>query len=375
MKNNYEEVIEMPYEIEFIGVNKETQDATAICMRWKKADDSYCVGVFDGGFAAHGEELTAHLNKYYFPDKTEVEDKIVDFVICSHPHQDHASGLAEILKNFKVQSFYMNRPWDYVDELYKKVNDGRITMSSLEVRLKQKYSYIASLEEIAIEKDIPIYSVLEGTEINDKLTVLSPDKDFYLELLVESDKTPLETKDSLYEMVVNAAKKIIDKLKESWSDEKLREDVSTEPDNETSTIVLGEMDEEAFLLTGDVGIRGLQKAIDYANRIGKPIKDTVSIYEIPHHGGRHNISPSILNQLLGNIVDENCETDKQSYVCTGKNSDHPLQMVVNAFKRRGSKVYNASGSTICHHRGDMPKREGWSSVSDLEFKTEVEEWD
>ena len=40
----------MPYEIDFIGLNKETKDATAICMRWKNWDGSYTVGVFDGGF-------------------------------------------------------------------------------------------------------------------------------------------------------------------------------------------------------------------------------------------------------------------------------------------------------------------------------------
>ena len=47
----------MPYEIDFIGLSKETKDAAAICMRWKNWDDSYTVGVFDGGFTEYSEQL------------------------------------------------------------------------------------------------------------------------------------------------------------------------------------------------------------------------------------------------------------------------------------------------------------------------------
>ena len=45
----------MAYELDFIGVSKKTDDATAIGIRWKKPDGGYTVGVFDGGTAAYGE--------------------------------------------------------------------------------------------------------------------------------------------------------------------------------------------------------------------------------------------------------------------------------------------------------------------------------
>lgn len=362
----------MAYEMDFIGVNEETQDATAICMRWKNQDGTYTVGVVDGGFSAYGNALKEHLNKYYFEDG---QNKVIDFVVCSHPHQDHAAGLIEILENFTVKRLFINLPWNYIDELYDKVNDGRITPASLETRLKEKYSYISKLEEIAEENNVTVYSALEGTIICNKLTILSPSKDFYLQLLVESEKTPLEEQSSVFEQVMHMATELINKIKETWRDEKLKEDVSTEPDNETSTVILGEMDDEYFLLTGDVGIRGLREAIDYASSLGESIMDTVSVYEIPHHGGRHNISPSILNQLVGGIVEENGDSKKEAFVCSGKNSDHPLQMVVNAFNRRGVKVYKASGKTICHQKGSMPVRDGWSTISNIPFNSDVEEWD
>ena len=77
--------------------------------------------------------------------------------------------------------------------------------------------------------------------------------------------------------------------------------------------------------------------------------------------------------MIGEIVKQGDTTKKTAIVCTGKESDHPRRMVVNAFLRRGVKVYNASGYTIQHHCGDMPSR-GWSTSKQLEFYDEVEEW-
>lgn len=358
----------MAYELDFIGVNKKTDDATAIGIRWKNPDGSYTVGVFDGGTADYGDVLKEHMKQYYFNGQ---DGGHIDFVICSHPHNDHASGLATILENFDVGRLYMNCPWDYVDELHAK--DGRITPESLERRLRKAYAKTDKLEQIARERGIEICSVFEGDVIEDKLTVLSPSKDFYLDMIAESGKTPDMESSGLLHSAVQFVKEAIDYIAESWGIDSIRENVETEPDNETSTVILGEMDDETFMLTGDVGIKGLACAMDYADSIGKEVKKSVSMYEIPHHGGRYNVSPSILNRMLGGIVKQGETRGKTAIVCTGKDSDHPRRMVVNAFLRRGVKVYNASGYTIRHHRGDMPSR-GWPASEQLKFYDKVEEW-
>lgn len=46
----------------------------------------------------------------------------------------------------------MNRPWKYVDDLFDKINDGRITKESLARRLREKYKTIADIEDMAKEK-------------------------------------------------------------------------------------------------------------------------------------------------------------------------------------------------------------------------------
>lgn len=361
----------MPYELELIGIKEESKDADAICFRWDNGDGTYTVGVFDGGVTAYGEELKSHMLRYYY--KAEDKKKI-DFVICSHSDLDHSSGLAVILENFEVEHLIMNRPWQHVEELFPKVNDGRITKESLGKRLKEKYPHIAKLEEIAEGKKIKIHDAFEGLKIYKKLTILSPSKELYLGLLVESEKTPLSESASL---VNKAFAKIVESVKallESWTEEKLREDVTTTAENEMSTVILGKMDEENFLLTGDVGLRGLRQAIDYAKNNNIDLSNEVTVYQVPHHGGRHNVSPSILNELVGNIIKEDAAPTKQALVSVSIKSDHPRQMVVNAFVRRGAKVFKTSGKTMRHSR-NMPDREGWTSAENLKFNEHVEDWD
>lgn len=362
----------MGYEIDFVGSSEVSKDATAICFRWKKLDGKFVVGVFDGGTSELGGTLKSNMEQYYFDDSDD--KKTIDYVFCSHPHEDHASGLKEILENLDVKALYMNRPWNHIDELFDRVSDGRITKDSLVRRLKEDYHYIADLEDIANEKDIPIYDAFEGDTIGGKLTVLSPGKEFYLDLIAEDQKDIMKKSNPVSELFSRVVA-FVKNIAESWTDEKLRENVTTDPINETSTVLLGRMDDEQFLLTGDVGIRGLRKAIDYANSISSSIKDNVTVYEIPHHGGRHNVSPSILNQLIGDILSVGDTNDKSAFACVGFHSDHPKKMVVNAFIRRGVAVYKTNGKTINHRRGVMPARNGWSQAPNLEFSTIVEDWD
>lgn len=379
----------MSYEIDFIGVGSEkcSQDADAICLRWLRGTDifglqHYTVGVVDGGFEAHGEALIQHMNKYYFDDKYDLkkaEEKTIDFMVITHPDQDHTVGLKKVLENFNVQKIYMNRPWLYVNELYDKVDDGRITKSSLKRRLREKYRTIADIEDIAEEKEIPIYEAFQGTYIEDEILIVSPEKQFYLDLLVESEKTPLQEtssyyKEGIFTSFAQYAKKKVLNLLESWDIETLRDGEVTSAENETSVVIRGIVDGSGFLLTGDAGIRALNKAIDYMDAIGEEILNVVSFYQIPHHGGRHNVSPSLLNRMIGPKLDEGEETKRSAVASVAKDSDHPLKMVTNAYIRRGVTPYKTQGNTFCHHEGQMPNR-GWSQSVAIAFSDYVEDWD
>lgn len=379
----------MAYEIDYIGVkaDKATKDADAICLRWKtgialNGMPIYKVGVIDGGFEAHGNAMIAHMNQYYFDDAEGVkskEKKTIDFVVVTHPDQDHAIGLKQVLKAFDVKKIYMNRPWLYVDELFDKVNDGRITKQSLRKRLRNNYETIADIENIAEENKIPIYEAFEGTYVENEILILSPEKQFYLDLLVESEKTPLQeqaafNQDGLFGRIANAVKAYIVNKFEDWDIETLRENEETSAENETSVVLRGLVEGDGFLLTGDAGIRALNKAIDYMEQIGEDVISEISFYQIPHHGGRHNVSPSLLDRMVGQRVKKGTTRNKTAYASVAEGSDHPLKMVTNAYIRRGVSTYETNGNTICHHCGQMPKR-GWTQLKMIEFADYVEEWD
>ena len=364
----------MGFEINFIGIPEETKDADAIALRWEKPDGTQIIGVYDGGNQKYGEALGSFLDDYFLSSKK----RNIDFVVCSHPHIDHTAGLKYILENYRVNELYMNRPWLYIENLFPYVDDEKITKNSLEDRLKEQYSYIATLEDIALRKGIPIIETFEGTTISDVMIVLSPSKSFYLDLLVESSKTPL-TGDSIEQKHSLFSEKSTETIVESWTCEQLREDVFTSSENEMSIVCLGcdcndNPEENTFLLTGDAGIRALTNSINYTNINGFSIKD-VKFIQIPHHGGRHNISPTLLDKLVGKIIPQYVSSTKTGFCSVGKNSNHPLKMVINAFTRRGVKVYKTDGNSICHHVNIPFNRQGWGPIKQEQFSNNVEAWE
>lgn len=364
------------YELEIMGLDEKTGNADAICFRFfSETKNKFIVGVYDGGTKIYGSALVDHIKKYYFKNE---EKLVIDFIICSHPDQDHVTGLETLFDNFKVKKIYINRPWLYTDELFGKINDGRITKHTLEERLKEKYCYVKNLEIKAKGKGTEIKEAFQGEVIEDYLKILSPTKDFYLNLIVKSSKTPLREDTFLLNNLYEQGKKIKEVFSmviETWKLEMLRDNVKTSEENESSVVVYGDMLSDSFLLVGDAGIKALDLAIIYAERVGIDLKK-VGVYQIPHHGGRHNVSTSILNRLLGPVIQENIELQNKriAFVSVAKDSDHPRKMVTNAYIRRGVIVYEARTKILRHHH-KMEIREGWGTPNSMKFSKKVESWE
>ncbi|QOX62378.1 MBL fold metallo-hydrolase [Anoxybacterium hadale] len=362
----------MNYEIDFIGVNEESsKDAAATCLRFYSQElGRYVIIVYDGGFAVHGKAMVKLIKKYY----TDEKFPYIDIVICSHSDDDHASGLSEIFDACFVGHLIVNRPWLYASELYKKIKDKRKTIDSLERELKETYSAIAELETKALEQDTKIHEGFQGKVLSYvPLWILSPTREFFIQQVIESSKTPLQ-EDASISFFKKAFETIRDTIKDYWNKDAIREGESTTPENETSIVIYGDMAEEgSFLLTGDAGVQALTEAADYADFMGISLS-SVKFYQIPHHGGRHNVSPSVLNRIVGSIQPSGTTPNKSAFVSVAKNSDHPKKMVVNAYIRRGVKVFEARTSSKWHHRG-TPERDAYNTATPLEFSEYVESWD
>ena len=271
----------------------------------------------------------------------------------------------------------MNRPWLYADELFDKVNDGRMTIESLRRKLRNTYKTIAEIEDIALDKGIVIHEAFQGDEVEGKLLIASPSRQLYLDLLVKSEKTPLEENQSASSMsfsdVVKGVKNYIYSLFETWKEELLREEVETSAENETSIVLRGAIDFDGFLLVGDAGVIALNEAMDYLESIGEDIKESVELYQIPHHGSRHNVNPSTLDRMFGERVNEGVTTGKIAIASVAKDSDHPLRIVTNAYLRRGVRPFKTDENITCHSCGNMPMR-NWGHSEMIEFSREVEEY-
>lgn len=362
------------YEVDFLPVGSGDKSGDAIACRWKDGD-SYKVLVYDGGTKESGQALVNHIKKYYGVSK-------VDYLVNSHPDADHASGLQIVLEQLEVGEVWMHRPWEYSSLICNYFHDGRITDNSLAERLKEKMAAAHALECLAIEKSIPIFEPFQGSYIGPFL-VLSPQKDWYIHDLIQAfEKSPeqkstvVEALDRAYESISEAIRKAINWVTEKWDSESLRENVSTSAENESSTILLANFGDRGVLLTGDSGIQALKSAADYADSLGYSLSSNLTFIQVPHHGSRNNVSPSILDRIVGLKKDQQEQNyTKTAFVSASKGSTtHPRRMVVNAFLRRGAKVIATQGSVKWHHY-NMPLRDDFSSVSSMSFFSEVESWD
>ncbi len=350
------------YEIDFLPVGNGDKSGDAIALRYGK-EGNYKVMIIDGGTKASGQDLVNHIKKYY-------KTNYVDFLVNTHPDADHASGLEVVLQQLNVGEVWVHRPWKYVDQIRHWFTDGRITEKSLEFRLKDLLSHSYQIETLANEKGISIYEPYAGAKIGD-FTVLSPCKEWYLELVPQFNKTPsaypnIFTEDSHLELATESW------VTENWNKETLSKTCETSNENESSVVLYGNLNGNQLLFTGDAGIQALGKACDYADMNGLDLS-ACRFIQVPHHGSRNNISPDILNRLVGPCVPHGTHPNKTGFVSASKNSAvHPRRVVTNAFLRRGVKIHETKGRKL-QHIHNMEPRLGWVSANQVQFHDNVEE--
>jgi len=371
--------MKMLYEIDFLPVGEGESSGDAICLRYSFDQGvNWDVGVVDGGTQDAGESLCNHIDKYYKTDK-------INFLVCTHPDQDHASGLVCVFDNFTVDQVLMHCPWDYVDYIYDYVSDGRVTKESLKKRLIEGHPYAYKVYELANQHSVPIFHAFSDNQNHSIpcLSIAGPSSSFYLQQLINFRSITDVTEDTIREMgllrgIMEAAKKAINWISETWEEEKLVDPAPdvTSSENNSGIILLFDFEGKKKLLTGDAGVPALEQSADYLEGQGIVLQD-FSFVQAPHHGSKRNIGPSILNRLIGEPVPMDTAPNLTVFVSASKegNPKHPNKRVVNAFIRRGSKVVATQGSAKRHYSPGTPDREGWSTAEPLPFYTEVEEDD
>ena len=351
------------YEIDFIPVGEKQKSGDAIAMRITENGKTE-IYVIDGGTKASGEALVQHIRDYYRTNR-------VDYLISTHPDMDHISGLKVVLEKLEVGELWMHKPWVLAPQIINDILDGRVTQHSLSERIKESVRLATDVEKMAKEKKVKVCEPFQGAKIGSYFYVLSPSKEWYIELLKNFDKMP-PTKSTLIPECQSFASSTDDTAYEDWYNETLKEDGETSARNESSVVLLGILpDNYGVLLTGDAGRQAFTNAYEYALDCGYDLQQCQFV-QMPHHGSRRNVSPDLLNKLLGPILPAFSLARKISFVNTSMGApDHPKKSVVNAFIRRGVKVIATKGHKICMRSG-YQLRDGWGSAQPLSLSRKVE---
>ena len=353
----------MGFEVDFLAVGEGERSGDAICFRFGNlygTRDEQTVCVIDGGSKDSGERLVEHIRTHYSTNK-------VDIVFCTHPDSDHASGLTVVLESLECCMLVMHRPWEHSEDICHLFDDPKITPDKLAGRMERNLYAAHELEKLATAKHITIVEPFAGvTGYNGQLLILGPTKDYYQSLLANFRDMPELAEDTgVYNAIKSFVSDAVTWIGESMHIETLVDPVAdaTSAENRSSMILLLRLEGESLLLTGDAGTESLQKAIDFA--ASKEISlANLRLFQVPHHGSKRNIGPTILNQLKA----------KAAYVSAAKEGapKHPSKKVTNALLRRGSGVYSTQGKGLCHF-SDNSGRAGWGNAVPVQFFDQVEE--
>jgi beta-lactamase superfamily II metal-dependent hydrolase len=358
------------YEIDFLDV-ESNKSGDAIAMRYV-INGITTIHITDGGYQDTGIKLAEHIQKYYDAPA------YIDHVVATHNDGDHAGGLRHILETYEIGELWMHRPWLYADDLIDRFQ--RFTnVENLKTRLKEVYPNLAALEEIAIDRGIPIREPFQGKKIG-AFTVMSPSKDRYLDLVVDSEKTPESvneaqtTQGGLASLFAAASTQVVKFITAMWGDETFSNE-ETSAENEMSVVQYAVLNNKKILLTGDTGRAGLAEAAEFAPTVGLALPG-IDKFQVPHHGSRRNVSSEALDHWLGPKLKNDVEDGKELFTAiissAKKDKDHPRHAVVRAMIHRGGYVITTEGRNIRTSSSNAPEREGWSKVAKVAYPNDQE---
>jgi hypothetical protein len=327
------------YEIDFLPVHT-SKSGDCICIRYR-IGETWDLHVVDGGYTATAPDLAAHIKKNFDTD-------FINNVVVTHPDQDHAEGLAPILEHYRIGALWMLRPWMYADELlphFPRIGSAE----NLRKRLRDDYPYIADLEKIAIRRGITIEEPFQGRKIG-AFTVLAPSPLRYGQLILSSERTP-QLRPGLGGLLAGLAvpvKAAVRMLRDSWGSERFSSE-PTSVENEMSVVQYANIAGHKIVLTGDAGRDAMKEAADYAPNAGL-ILPGLNQFQVPHHGGRRNLSTEVCDRWLGprlpDLVPEGTERFNALISSAKEDTDHPRKAVIRAMRHRGAFVATTENTAI-----------------------------
>lgn len=340
------------YEIDFLSVEspdgKGSKSGDAIAMRFSHGG-GYAVVVVDAGFTEVGGRLADSIETHYGTSH-------VDLVISTHPDQDHLNGIQTILERLEVDELFIHQPANH----FRTLTD----FSNLEA--------LNGVLSTARSKGVTLTEPFKGEERFDgKIRLLAPTLEYYQEQIsTELEKKRLErlglaaaTETSLTKSLFGSVTEALERKLPNLPLETLTDEGDVSGRNNSSVVTLLEVDGYRTLFTGDAGADALNRAADeYESVIGPFISYPLTKFQVPHHGSRRNVGPTILDRILG---PKGSEAKGHAYISSAKiDKKHPSPKVVNAARRRGYPALATEGQSI-RTGHQQPNRAGWIAVEPI----------
>ena len=352
------------YEIDFLALESLSKSGDAICLRfgellgWNRYQR---VVVVDGGHRSDGPSVIEHLQRYYCSGLLEIP--YIDLLVSTHPDGDHIGGLQHIVEHASVGELWIHQPWLHASSL-KKYLDDRFTASGTKSRLKKDLDSAVELVRVAQQRGVVVREPFQGvTGLGGAVTVLGPERHFY-----EKQVATFRLGGATLPALPNPGL-----MYENYRVETLDQGGGTSPMNETSVVLwVQPPSAPGLLLTGDAGVLGLTDAVIYAYRRHLRLWGA-SVVQIPHHGSRRNVSPQLLDAMLGPPAGVWHQPTRHAVVSCATNGapKHPSDRVLNAFIRRGCSTLMTAGGSIQISQ-NAPVRANFAAVAGRELKYLVE---
>jgi beta-lactamase superfamily II metal-dependent hydrolase len=354
----------------------------AIVLRFGDLDsgdpNKQTVVVIDGGYSEDHTKVIDTVRQHYGASK-------IDLLVSTHAERDHIGGMPGIVENFPVANLWMHLPWehsaDFLAARQEDFSDTKIT-NKLAKAMRASSDLAAAADAEGIKPEEPFAGKRFVTPFG-TITVLGPTQQYYEELVSQIfDKSSVKASLSSLQALLRAADPFVGGVKraaeaafnavESHHFETLTNAGDTGPSNNSSAILLVELADGSskFLFTGDAGIQALEPAASLYAALGHGPGE-LDIFQVPHHGSRHNIGPDVLTMFLGDKTSHPDIKRGLAFVSVGANCEadgHPKRVATNAVTRRGYKVWQTKGDGV---KFGHP-RANWGPVASLPLYESVE---
>lgn len=354
----------MGYEIDFLPVGDESKGGDAIALRYGNLHGQrheQTVIIIDGGYQDDGEALVEHLDRYYDTDQ-------VDFVVSTHPDQDHITGLSVVLTELSVGALLMHVP-----ELHDPFLGHQSTFEEKAASVGETFAksmvQAEGLYDLAQRQGVRVVEPFAGKHTNDGFRILGPTEAYYETLLNEMRGGDRLNGSLSAKEMIHKARGPLGTSAEDLYTELLSEESVTSASNNSSVISMLEVDGKRMLFTGDAGEEALRPVVARLRQEGIA-PGGLDFVQVPHHGSRKNVTPSLLDDLLGDITPFARGKAYASVPKKNPEARHPAKQTTNAFHRRGYPVTTTAGSTKRFHR-NAPDR-GWGKSTPLPLYGRVE---